>query len=385
MIPARMAGLVFFTGFPGFIGKRLVRRLLGDDFELRGAGRVEPQKQEEGPRGAGRHRRGGPKMEEAARRAAADIEGGDRIEILTGDIGERGLGLSDTDLGRLRHEVTVAYHLAAIYNLAVPFEIAQRVNVEGTGNVLELLEGCNQLERLNYVSTAYVAGERHGVVYEHELSLGQGFKNHYESTKFQAELWVQQSLDRVPTTVYRPAIVVGDSKTGETQKFDGPYYMLRTISVSLARKTPIPQFGSSDAPFNVVPVDFVVDALASVSAEPSAAGQTLHLVDPDPVSARELFTLLSKEYAGKEPSYKLPPRLIESSLRFKTVREMFHGAPQESIRYLNHEVHFDTRRADDLLARAGLRCPRFEEYVGPVVKFFREHEDNEDLVPATVG
>src|SRR3954467_13408595 len=255
-----MAGLAFFTGFPGFIGKRLVRRLLADDFELRVAALVEP------------------KMEEAARKAAADIEGGDRIEILTGDIGERGLGLSDTDLGRLRHEVTVAYHLAAIYNLAVPFEIAQRVNVEGTGNVLESVEGCKQLERLNYVSTAYVAGERHGVVYEHELSLGQGFKNHYESTKFQAELWVQQMLDRVPTTISRPAIVVGDSRTGETQKFDGPYYMLRTIALSVSRKTPIAQFGASEAPFNVGPVAFVVAALAAVSAEPAAEGETLHLV-----------------------------------------------------------------------------------------------------------
>jgi thioester reductase-like protein len=362
-----MAGLAFFTGFPGFIGKRLVARLLADDFELRIAALVEPS------------------MVERAQAAAGEIEGGDRIEILPGDIGERGLGLSQADLGRLRHEVTVAYHLAAIYNLAVPLAVAQRVNVEGTGNVLELCEGCGQLERLNYVSTAYVAGERHGVVYEHELSLGQGFKNHYESTKFQAELWVQQMLDRVPTTVYRPAIVVGDSKTGETQKFDGPYYMLRTIAVSVARKTPIPQFGASGAPFNVVPVDFVVDALATVSAEPAAAGQTLHLVDPEPISARDLLTALSREYAGKEPGYKLPPRLIESSLRFKTVRDMFHGAPQESIRYLNHEVRFDTRRADDLLGRAGLRCPRFEEYVGPMVRFFREHEADEAFVPAAVS
>jgi hypothetical protein len=94
--------------------------------------------------------------------------------------------------------------------------------------------------------------------------------------------------------------------------------------------------------------------------------------------------MLSKEYAGKEPSYKLPPRLIESSLRFKTVRDMFSGAPQESIRYLNHEVRFDTRRADELLARAGLRCPRFEEYVGPIVRFFREHETDGDLIPAAV-
>src|SRR3954452_19207585 len=301
-----MAGLAFFTGFPGFIGKRLVQRLLADDPELRIAALVEPS------------------MVERARAATGEVAGGDRIDVMPGDIGERGLGLPAPDLDRLKEETTVAFHLAAIYNLAVPLQIAQRVNVEGTGNVLDLCASCKQLGRLNYVSTAYVAGERHGVVYEHELSLGQGFKNHYESTKFQAELWVQQSLDRVPTTVYRPAIVVGDSKTGETQKFDGPYYLLRTISVSLARKTPIPQFGASDAPFNVVPVDFVVDALASVSREPSAAGQTLHLVDPEPVSARELLTLLSKEYAGKEPAYKLPPRLIESSLRFKTVRDMFH-------------------------------------------------------------
>ena len=194
----------------------------------------------------------------------------DRIDVMQGDIGERDLGLPVTDLDRLKRETTVAYHLVAIYNLAVPLEIAHRVNVEGTGNVLDFCARCEQLSRLNYVSTAYVAGERHGVVYEHELSLGQGFKNHYESTKFQAELWVREMFDRVPTTIYRPAIVVGDSKTGETQKFDGPYYLLRTISVSASRNTPIAQFGASGAPFNVVPVDFVVDALASVSNEPSA-------------------------------------------------------------------------------------------------------------------
>ena len=97
--------------------------------------------------------------------------------------------------------------------------------------MLELCAACERLERLNYVSTAYVAGVRKGVVYEHELALGQAFKNHYESTKFQAEVWVRDAMDDVPTTIYRPAIVVGDSRTGETQKFDGPYYMLRVISL----------------------------------------------------------------------------------------------------------------------------------------------------------
>ena len=135
-------------------------------------------------------------MAEAARQAAAELDG-ERIEILEGDIAERRLGLADADWERLTAEVTSAFHLAAIYNLAVPLEIAQRVNVDGTGNVLELCAACERLGRLNYVSTAYVAGVRTGVVYEHELALGQSFKNHYESTKFQAEVWVREAMDAV--------------------------------------------------------------------------------------------------------------------------------------------------------------------------------------------
>src|ERR671928_393990 len=230
-----MAGLAFFTGFPGFIGKRLVHKLLANDPDLRIAALVEKN------------------MVERARKAAADLGAEDRIQVMQGDIGERDLGLPVTDLDRLKRETTVAYHLAAIYNLAVPLEIAHRVNVEGTGNVLDFCARCEQLERLNYVSTAYVAGDRTGAVYEHELVLGQGFKNHYESTKFQAEVWVRERMRDIPTTIYRPAIVVGDSRTGETQKFDGPYFMLRVVSVAARRHMPIPQFGRGDAPFNVVP------------------------------------------------------------------------------------------------------------------------------------
>jgi thioester reductase-like protein len=353
------SGLIFFTGFPGFIGKRLVNSLLERDSDARVVALVEPRFAAE------------------AREAA-----GDRTEILEGDIGERRLGLSDEVYGRLVAEVTSAYHLAAIYNLAVPLEVAQRVNVEGTGNVLELCARCEKLERLNYVSTAYVAGDRRGVVYEHELVLGQGFKNHYESTKFQAELWVRGAMDKVPTTIYRPAIVVGDSKTGETQKFDGPYYFLRTIARSVEEHMPIPQFGRSGAPFNCVPVDFIVDAMVAAADDPVALGETLHLVDPEPVTAAEVGRIFSREYAGKDPGLRVPPRLIENALRFKPVRDLYGGAPHEAIRYLNHPVRFDTRRADDILGRHGLRCPRLEEYAKPIVSFFREHETDPALMPA---
>ena len=138
------------------------------------------------------------------------------------------------------------------------------------------------------MSTAYVAGTRTGVVYEHELSMGQGFKNHYESTKFQAEVWVREYMARVPTTILRPAIVVGDSKTGEPRSSTGPTSSSAPWPRPKRSHRPPPSFGRADAPFNVVPVDFVVDAIAAAAKDPSAVGHTLHLVDPEPLSAQEL-------------------------------------------------------------------------------------------------
>jgi len=350
------------TGFPGFIGRRLAARLLAESPEQRIVALVEDR------------------MREAAAAAAADIDA-DRIEVLGGDIAQPRLGLEDADYERLRAEVGEVFHLAAIYDLAVPLEIAQRVNVDGTGNVLELCRGAESLERLAYVSTAYVAGTRTGVVYEHELVMGQGFKNHYESTKFQAEVWVREYADRIPLTILRPAIVVGDSRSGETQKFDGPYYILRVIAEAHRSGRAVPNFGRSEAPFNVVPVDYVVEAIVAASSDEATLGETLHLVDPEPLSARELAEALSISYAGRSPQWRVPPRLAEASLRLKPVQARLGGTPRESIAYLNHPVSFDTRRAVALLSPHGLRPPNFRDYVDAMVAFFREREDDPALVP----
>ena len=352
--------LALLTGYPGFIGKRLAARLLEDRPDLQVVALVEPR------------------MMEAAREAAA---GQERLEVIEGDIAEHRLGLDDETYGRLTSDVTHVFHLAAIYNLAVPLAVATRVNVGGTGHVLELCLAAKRLERLAYVSTAYVAGTRTGVVYEHELVMGQGFKNHYESTKFQAEVWVREVMDRVPTTILRPAIVVGDSRTGETQKFDGPYYALRTIARMERAGRPVPQFGRSEALFNVVPVDYIVSAIAASAFDPTTAGETLHLTDPEPLQSHELFEALSQEYAGRGPRYRIPPGLVEAALRLQPVRTAFGGTPRESIVYLNHPVSFDARRAIELLSPHGLRPPHFRDYVGAMVKFFREHEDDPALMP----
>jgi len=350
------------TGFPGFIGRRLVAQLLEGDPELKIVALVEAR------------------MLAPAEAAARELDES-RIELITGDIAAPRLGLGNETYERLASEVTVVEHLAAIYDLAVPLEIAQRVNVDGTGNVLDFCEACTSLERLNYVSTAYVAGDRTGVVYEHELALGQSFKNHYESTKFQAEVWVRERFDRVPTTIYRPAIVVGDSKTGETQKFDGPYYVLRFIDASTRRHLPVPNIGRGVVPFNVVPVDFIVDSMVALAKEPKAVGETVHLCDPSPLSAHDMFGLLCRQLAGKEPAYTVPAAPVAASLRSKSLRTFFGGVPRETIRYMNHPVRYDTRKATELLAAAGLSCPGFASYAPAMVEFFRAHKED----PALLG
>src|SRR3954470_16725246 len=237
------------TGFPGFIGKRLVAKLAAGDPKLKIVALVEER------------------MLEGAREAAAEISE-KQVEVVAADISKPFLGLSQSDHDALAQRAELVFHLAAIYDLAVPIEVAQKVNVDGTGNVLDLCAAAKKLERLVYISTAYVSGMRTGIVYEHELVMGQAFKNHYESTKFQAEVWVRQLMDRIPTTILRPAIVVGDSKTGETEKFDGPYYILRAISRAERLHRPVAQFGRSNAPFNVVPVDYVVAALVAAGRVP---------------------------------------------------------------------------------------------------------------------
>jgi thioester reductase-like protein len=205
---------ILFTGFPGFIGMRLLPRIL----ELQPGWRVQCLVQE--------------KFLEAARTAVATLEAGHpqargRVGLVTGDITVQGLGIEAKRAKELRQSLVQAWHLAAVYDLAVARDVGRRVNVEGTKNVLEFVGRAKRFERLQYVSTAYVSGTARGTFRETDLDVGQGFKNHYEETKFQAEVEVARS--KTPSTIYRPGVVVGDSRTGETAKFDGPYFALRMM------------------------------------------------------------------------------------------------------------------------------------------------------------
>ncbi len=353
------AGSFLFTGFPGFIGRRLLPRIL----ELKPAARATCIVQE--------------KFLDIARESVSAIESTHprcqgRIEVMVGDITVEGLGLPDGAARELGRSVREAYHLAAVYDLSVPRDVGRRINVEGTKNVLGFLAGVRGFERLHYVSTAYVSGTWRGTFRETDLDLGQGFKNHYERTKFQAEVEVARSS--VPHTVYRPGIVVGDSKTGETGKFDGPYFVLRAME-RLPSPGVFPRIGLAPGAVNIVPVDFVVAALAALSTSPISAGKTYHLCDPRPHSSAELVAMFSEAIGKRFVQVPVPRAVARAAFAPRAVRRFF-GMPREALDYLGDAVCHDTAAATRDLAELGIACPRLPDYVPRLVDFYRRHRSD---------
>jgi len=358
MSDASGGGAVLFTGFPGFIGMRLLPRLM----ELAPRGRFRCLVQSRFLVIA----RAGLAAIEAAR---PELRG--RAEVVKGDITAPGLGLDPADARPLRDSLVSAHHLAAVYDLAVARDLGMKVNVEGTRNVVRFLAECPRLDRLHYVSTCYVSGTATGTFKETDLDVGQSFKNHYEETKFLAEVEVARS--GLPATTYRPSIVVGDSRTGETGKFDGPYFTLTAME-----KVPSPgvfiRIGSGRNPANLVPVDFVTEALARLSAAETSRGLTYHLADPAPLSAFEVGELFAREL-GKRFAYLPVPRAMARAAFAPRVVQRHFGLPVQALDYFDHPCRYDTAQATRDLAAVGMACPRLPDYVGRLVEFYRAHRD----------
>jgi len=354
---------VFLTGFPGFLGSGLVTRLLDRYDEATITCLVQSKYRDE-----------------AASRAADLAEDPDRIELVEGDITDPDLALDDETRDRLQAETIEVFHLAALYDLATEREPARQVNVAGTRHVLNFAEGIEALDRLHYVSTVTVAGTYDGRFREDMLLEGQQFCNYYESTKHNAEVLVQERMPELPTTIYRPGVVVGDSDTGETQKYDGMYEFVRLLDDQGSRAVIPVIAGSRSAEFNVVPRDYVVDAIGYLSGIEDSEGEVYQLADPDPPTTDELVRTLGAAM-GKSSTFVLPivPKgLVEgiaSSLaRFSDDAAEFVQAG--SLTYFAWPPSFDCSNAVRDLEGSGVECPDFEEYADALVDFY---EDNPDI------
>ncbi len=340
----------FVTGYPGFIGKRLVRRLIED---LRGTpDRLVVLVQ--------------PKNARAARQDLAD-RGAERAEVFEGDVEQMHLGLSGVEFKALAREVTDVWHLAARTWLVAERAEMRRINVEGTRNVVDLAFAAKRLRRLNHFSTAYVSGDRVGVILEDELAMGQRFHNPYEETKFQAELLVRRAQAEIPATVYRPSIVVGDSRTGEIDRFEGPY-ALAILLVASPLAVPLPLPGDAVAPLNVVPVDFVVGAALSISRNPAGAGRTVHLVDPSPLSARRVYEMIADRAGKKLPPVSMPTRVFQALLQLPLL-ERLSRVHRPAIEYVNHLAIYNCRNLLELLDGTGIQCPPITSYLDRLIEF----------------
>jgi thioester reductase-like protein len=342
----------FVTGFPGFIGKRLVAHLARQDAAARIALLVESSRLQE------------------SRRLVKALENPERVELLTGDVADMHLGLSGAEYQRLCGQVTDIFHLAALTSLSVSKDTAWRVNVDGTRNVVELARDCTQLRRLNHFSTCYVSGDRVGVIAEDELDRGQTFRNPYEETKFHAERLMQRAAASLPVTIYRPASVVGDSRTGEIDRFEGPYY-LGILLVTSPLVAPLPLPGNGVAPLNVVPVDYLVDAVWALSRDPEALGHTFHLVDPNPMSARRVYELVAEKAGRKLPRFNISARAADVVLRLPLLERI--ARPQRAaISYVNHLALYNCFNTLARLEGTGLRCPPLLSYLDQLVDYVRE-------------
>lgn len=347
---------IFITGFPGFIAGRLLERLVKPETQFFLL--VQPHFIQ----------RAMDKVEEIAGRTNTPLES---FVIVEGDITLPKLGISDTDLQTIQIETTDIFHLAAAYDLGVAKDKAFSVNLEGTKNVNDLVRSVKGLRRYNYVSTCYVAGRREGSILETELEHKAGFRNFYEETKYLAEIEVEQLKSYLPVTIYRPSVVVGDSETGETAKYDGIYSLIGYLrrAPSILRLLNV---GNSDVRLNLVPVDFVVESLVELSHNKEAVGRTIALADHNPMTTAELFDVIAKDLSGRKSEFGLPRRYAEWFLN-TGLSPSITGLPHNSVPYFFFSQTYDTAIANELLTPRGLVCPRFADYVGNLLDFVEEH------------
>jgi thioester reductase-like protein/NADP-dependent 3-hydroxy acid dehydrogenase YdfG len=346
------------TGGTGFIGRRVVSRLLDarPDAEVW----VLVRRSSLG------------RFEQLA------AEWGDRAKPLVGELTEPGLGLADeaiAELGDVAHVV----HCAAIYDITVAEPEQRAANVEGTQAVIDLARRLDAT--LHHVSSIAVAGDFHGEYTEDDFDIGQQLPTPYHQTKFEAELLVR-SATGLRHRIYRPAVVVGDSRTGEMDKVDGPYYFFGVLAklAVLPRLTPImlPDTGRT----NIVPVDYVADALVALINADGRDGQTFHLTSPKTIGLRGIYRGVAAA-AGLPPLRGSLPRSVAAPVlkvrgRPKVWRNMVAtqlGIPGEVLDVVDLAPTFISEQTQKALGGTGIAVPEFSSYAPVLWRYWAEHLD----------
>jgi len=359
----------FVTGATGFIGRFLVDKLMlrkGDIHILVRKGSMA-------------------KLEEL--RSRWGDEGG-RIVAVIGDLGKPRLGLAAADLAKLKGKVKHFFHLAAIYDLAADAESQEKANVEGTRNAVEAAEAM-QAGCFHHVSSIAAAGLYEGVFREDMFEEAEELDHPYFSTKHESEGIVRRECGR-PWRIYRPAIVVGHSQTGEIDKIDGPYYFFKLIQKMRNALPPwMPTVGIEGGRINIVPVDYVADALDHIAHKKGLDGHTFHLTDPEPRRVGEILNIFARAAHAPQMAMRLnakmfsfiPSFVVDSVMSLAPVRRIQKqvlsdlGIPREMFRFINYPTRFDNRETEKALKGSGIAVPHLESYAWRLWDYWERHLD----------
>lgn len=309
----------------------------------------------------------------------------EKIKTVIGDVSEPGLGVAEDKAAQLAGRVDHVVHLAALYDLTADDETSTTANVDGTRHVIELAAavgaGC-----LHHVSSVAVAGDYRGKFTEDMFDAGQRLLTPYHRTKFESERLVRTQTE-VPWRVYRPAIVVGNSVTGEMDKIDGPYYFFSALSrLKSVPNLPlvIPDIGDT----NIVPVDYVAKALAHLVTVPGLDNRAFHLVNPERQSARYVYNAFARAAGAPVATAELSRRVSKPLVGLVKLAEHVPGVtiardavldrlgiPPELLTTLTFEPRFDTTATRKALAGSGLEVPKLADYADTLWRYWREHLD----------
>jgi len=360
----------FVTGATGFIGKRLVRKLLARKGSV-----VHILLREESR----------DKLQ-----ALRDYWGvpAARVVAVFGDLTRKKLGVSAADLKKLKGQVDHLYHLAAVYDLESDEESQIAVNVEGTRNAVEFARAIDA-GHFHHVSSIAAAGLYEGVFREDMFDQAENYEHPYFMTKHESEKIVRSEC-KVPWTVYRPAMVVGDSRSGEMDKIDGPYYFFKLIQ-RMRQLLPqwMPAIGLEGGRVNIVPVDYVVNALDHISHLGGIGKRCFHLVDPVGYRVGDVLDIFSR--AAHAPTMGLfinaallgfiPRPVKKSLLALAPVRRIRNavmkdlGLPEDILQFINYPTRFDSREAQAVLKGSGIECPNLKDYAWRLWDYWERHLD----------